>query len=128
MSGAAQDKYMEITNMRLYENGSLSSQDYVSAAGQAGVHALKRHAELVVKYGGEQNLAREQTLQGDRFPDKPRSMFSVTTDINRARYFARGGAVFSARVNKNKLIETPVKSSTEQEYFIRAQIQMERIE
>jgi hypothetical protein len=128
MSGAAQDKYMEITNMRLYESGSLASQDYISAVGQAGVYAVKRHAELVAKYGGEGNLAEQQTLLGDRFPDKPRSMFSVTTDIDRARYFARGGTVFSASVNKNKLIQTPVESSTEQEYFIRAQIRMERVE
>ncbi|AWF81268.1 hypothetical protein BTJ40_10800 [Microbulbifer sp. A4B17] len=127
MSDAARNYYQEKIGEKVWSGEEVTSRMRMETAAKAGVVAVRRHAELVAMYGGEENLARIQTGEGTEFPSPPRSMFSVTTDLSVARRFARGGAVYMQRVNRNKLIETPVNGS-ESEYFIRAQTMMERIE
>ncbi|WP_346837950.1 RHS repeat-associated core domain-containing protein [Microbulbifer sp. SAOS-129_SWC] len=127
MSDAARNYYQEKIGDKFWSGEEVTARMRMETAAKAGVVAVRRHAELVAMYGGEENLARVQTSAGTEFPNPPRSMFSVTTDLSVARKFARGGAVYMQRVNRHKLIETPVNGS-ESEYFIRAQMMMERIE
>lgn len=120
-SDAARDAYLDYTygtnlNDRLITNAVINAYK----AGYA------RHKELVNEFGGEQNLAYAQTSNGTEFSSPPRSMFSVTTDLNTARRF--GKYIYSAEVSRSQLISSPVKTSTENEYFIRSAYPMKRYE
>ena len=111
-----------------YSGAEPTPKDYLAAIGRAGWAAGQRHKELVAIYGSEENLARAQTGEGNEFAHYPRSMFSVTDSYETAlNKFSHGGSVYHARVHKSKLIETPVETSTENEYFIVGQHRMERI-
>ncbi|MDN3579131.1 RHS repeat-associated core domain-containing protein, partial [Chitinimonas viridis] len=100
--------------------------DFSLAAALAA--GAKRHYELLFRFRSEELMAQAQTLTGTEFPFTPRSMFSVTTNLEVARSFAGfNGAVYYADIQRRFLVKTPVATSTEDEYFIRVAYPMKEV-